>query len=222
MKTHQLLFFAFLFAISQLFGQDKIEVKESTERFSVGKVDVGIVNIHQADKKYVEQAWKKLMKRYSGSVKNKAEIFADDVIIKKMSNNTVDVYAIVRDGSEGQVEIVVAVDLGGAFLSRSQHPDKYKLFEEILRDFAVDVSREAVREQAEDEQKALDKLTKEQEKLVSTNESLHKSIEEYKQKITEAESDIEQNLKDQETKKEEIEKQRQIVIEITERERAIK
>ena len=214
---------AFLILFSTIvYSQKKVQVTEGSEKFSVGRVDVMIANIYEADKKYVEKAWKKLMKRYSGKVSAKSEIVATDVIIKRMmGDKRVDVYALVKDGSDGIVLIEVAIDLGGAYLSKSLHPEKYKTAKAILRDFAVEVSKEAVREQINDQEKILGKFQSEQEKLEKDNANYKKSIEDYKQKIKDAEQAIVDNEKSQENKKKEVESQRQIVIGLSEKERAI-
>lgn len=217
------IFFIVLTILSfTVFSQEPIAVRESNESFSVGNVNALTANVHCSDIKFVEKAWKKAMKKYDGSVKDKSEIFADNILIKKMSANTIDVYAKVRASKEESVEILVAVDLGGAFLSRSLHQDKYKIFENILHDFAVEVSKEAIKGQVDEQQKVLDKIVKAQENLVSDNDNYHKSIEDYKKKIEDAEKAIEQNLKDQEAKKAEIETQKQVLMGLTEREKAIK
>ena len=203
------------------YSQKKIQVKSVSEKFSVGNVDALQTQVYEADAKYVKKAWKKLIKKYSGSVKMKDEIFADDVLIKRMSNNTFDIYTHVKDAKDGIVEITCAVDLGGAYLSKSQHPEKFKVFSGILKDFVVEVSKEAVREEMDDQEKILDKLSKEQEHLVSDNKKMKEEIEDYKKKIADNEKALEQNLKDQESKKKEIEEQRAVVIKLSEKERAI-
>jgi len=204
------------------FSQKKIEIRSGSESFSVGHVDALIADVYEADAKYVRKAWKKLIKRYSGSVKMKSEIFADDVLIKRMSNNTVDIYTKINEKKDGVVEIICAVDLGGAYLSRGSHPDKFKMFEDILRDFVVQVSKEALREKINDEEKVFSKMEKEQERLVSDNERMKQEIEDYKQKIIDNEAAIEQNEKDQELKKKDIETQKALILSLSEKERAIK
>ncbi len=203
------------------YGQQKIEIESGNESFSVGNVDVLKATIYEADHKYVEKAWKKLLKRYSGSVKVKSEIFADDVLIKKMSDNTVDVYTKIKEKKDNVVEIVCAVDLGGAFLSKSAHPNKFKVFKGILHDFVVDVSKEALQERINDEEKIFSKLDKEQTKLVSDQERMTKEIKDYQQKIKDNEAAIEQNIKDQELKKKDIETQKALIISLSEKEKAI-
>ncbi len=204
------------------FSQNKIEIKSGTDKFSVGKADVLIANIYDADVEYVKKSWKKLIKRYSGSVKMGSEIFADDVTIKKLSTNTADIYAKINSKKDNIVEIIVAVDLGGAFLSKSAHPDKFKVFEEILKTFATEVSKEAVREEIDTQEKILSKMEKGQEKLVSDKEKLQSEIEKYKQKIIDNEKEIEQNTKAQEEKQKLIKAQKAVILKLSDKERAIK
>jgi len=204
------------------YGQKKIEVKACKEKFSVGTVDAYTVNIYEADVKYVKKSWKKLLKNYSGSVKMGSEIFADDVMIKRMSDNTVDVYTKINEKKDGIVEIKCAVDLGGVFLSKSSHPLKHKEFKKILKDFTIKVSKDAVNEKIKDEEKVLKKIENEQENLVSTKEKLTKEIEKYKQKILDNEAIIEQNLKDQEQKKKDIEAQKVVISGLNDKANAIK
>ena len=200
----------------------KIEVKYSTEKFSIGTVDAYTVNVFEADVKYIKKSWKKLLKNYSGSVKMGSEIFADDVMIKKISNNTVDVYTIINEKNDGIVEIKCAVNLGGAFLSKSSHPIKHKEFKKILKDFTVKVSKDAINEKIKDQEKVLKKIVNEQDDLVSNKEKLSKEIEKYKQKIIDNEAAIEQNTIDQEQKKKDIESQKLVISGLNDRERAIK
>ena len=221
-KIMRIITISFLILLSSLvYSQKKVKVTTGSEKFSVGRVDVMVANVYEADRKYVEKAWKKLMKRYSGKVSSKAEIVSTDVIIKRLTDKRVDVYAIIQDGPDGTVLIKVAIDLGGAYLSKSLHPEKFKNAEAILRDFAIEVSKEAVREQIEDQEKILGKFQSEQDKLEKNNTNLKESIEDYKQKITDAEQAIIDNEKEQEDKKKAIETQRQLVIGLADKEKAI-
>jgi hypothetical protein len=217
-----LLLLGFTLLSTTSFSQGEIKIRSGSEKFSVGKVDVIIADVYEADVKYIRKSWKKLIKRYSGDVKMKDEIFADDVLIKRLSSNTVDIYTKINEKSEGVAEIICAVDLGGAYLNINSHSEKYKLFEQILKEFVVEVSKEAVREQIAEQEKGLDKLKKEQEDLVSDKEKKEKEIEDYKQKILDNEAAIEQNIKDQELKKKDIETQKALIITLSEKERAIK
>lgn len=204
------------------FSQKKIKVSEGSEKYSVGQANTLTAEIYEADKKQVEKAWKKLLKKNKGKVSSKSEMIATNVIIKKMGDKDFDVYTLIEESSEGIVTIKVAFDLGGAFLSKSLHPDRFKAAKKFVYNFCVDISKDAVNDKIKEQEKVLGKFEKEQKKLVKEKEKLKKEIEDFKQKIQDNEKAIEGNEKNQETKTQEIEKQRTVVVGLTEKEKAIK
>jgi esterase/lipase len=222
MKNISLIIVLLISALaSNTLAQESLEVRSGTESFSVGTKDALIIEIYEADAKLTQKAWKKFLKSYDGKVKAKSEIFADDLLIKSMSSNTFDVYSkIVEKGDK--IELICGVDLGGAFLSRSSHADQYEVFARLLKKFAVDVSKEAVKEQIKEQEKIFSSMQKEKEKLISDKERMEKEIEDYKQKISDNESAIEQNIKDQEQKTKDIATQQEVVTGLSEKMNAIK
>ena len=145
------------------------------------------------------------MKDYDAKVSNKkGELFADDATIKKISNNTMDIYCKAENMEDGRARVVVFFDLGGAYLSSSRHPEEFKIAEDIIYAFAIETAQKAVEEQIKEAEKLLKKLGSDQERLVKENEDLNQNIERYKENIIKAEEGVEQNLKDQESKKIEI------------------
>jgi hypothetical protein len=210
-----------LFVTSIAFGQRKIKVHEERESIGSGTNNALVAIIYESTVNDIEKAWKKLMKDYNAKVTMKKEIFADDATIKDLSSNSVDIYSFVRKAGDNEFEIVVAVDLGGAYLSSSEHSSKYKTMERIVKDFAVQTTLDAIKEKQKAAQKILDGFTKDQENLVKGKEHLEKQIEDYKSKITTAENDIEKNKTAQAEKEKEIENQKKIVEEITAKEKAV-
>lgn len=221
MKT-LLIINLFIFIWLQSFSQKKITIDERTKSFADGSHNALIVNIYEADEDLILKEWKRLMKDYDAKVTSKKETFADDAMIKNLSPNTVDIYAYTEKNSDGDFNLVVAFDLGGAYLSSSQHSDKYRTAEKILREFAVSTAKEAIKDQLKDEEHNLSRMEKEQQTLERDKEKLLKDIEDYKQKISKAEDDIKTNEKDQETKKAEIGKQQKYIEEIKEKQSNIK
>lgn len=207
---------------TSLFAQKKIKVSESSENIGNGQHNALIVNIYEADESSVLKEWKKLMKGYKAKVSSKKEVFADDASIKSMSDNTMDVYARVEKSKDGDVKLIVAFDLGGAFLSSSKHPDKFKEAKKIVYNFAIKATKNAIQGQLKEAEKIFGKLEKEQEQLIKENGNFHKDIEDYKKRITQAEDDIKANEKEQEEKKIEIENQKKEVERIAEKEKAVK
>ncbi len=210
-----------LFVTSVTFGQRKIKVHEERESIGSGSNSALVATIYESSIDEIEKSWKKLMKDYNAKVAMKKEIFADDATIKDLSSNTVDVYSFVRKAGDDEFEIVVAVDLGGAYLSSSEHSSKYKIMEKIVKEFAVQSTLDAIKEKQKAAAKILLGFTKEKDDLVRDKERLEKQIEDYKSKISDAEKSIEKNKTDQADKEKEVENQQKIVDEIAARGKAV-
>lgn len=219
MRTTTLLLL--LFVTSVTFGQRKIKVHEERESIGSGSNNALVATVYESTIDDIEKSWKKLMKDYNAKVAMKKEIFADDATIKDLSPNTVDIYSFVRKSGDDEFEIVVAVDLGGAYLSSSEHSSKYKIMEKIVKDFAIQSTLDAIKDKQSAAQKILDGFTKEKDDLVRNKERLEKQIDDYKSKISDAEKEIEKNKSDQSDKDKEIENQKKIVEEIAAREKAV-
>ena len=114
-KINSTLVILVFFLISGLSanGQTEIVINEIREYMSQGEqtgFQAAIVNVDPSD---VESGWKKFMKKHKAKVKSSrksVEIFADNAVMKEVSDNTVDVYSIVRPASYG-TELLVFVDL---------------------------------------------------------------------------------------------------------------
>lgn len=211
--TLSLLFISF-----SSFAQ-KIKVTESTERIGGNKNSAFVVSIYDATPSEVETKWKSLMKDYKGKVSIKDEVFADNAVIPSLNgNNTIDVYAKAEKVNEGETKLIVAFDLGGAFLSSSSSSDKLKEAKQIVHDFAVKTTKEAIAGQRKMAEKLFGNLQddqhdleKQQRKLNSNIEDYKAKIEDYNQRIKEAQDNIAKNKTDQEKKKQEIDIQKKAV-----------
>ncbi len=205
-----------------VFSQKEIKVNESNENIADGNNNCLSVVIFEADDKEVEKSWKKLMKDYKAKVNVKKEIFADDAQINEISVNSIDVYAKTEKNKDGDVELFVAFDLGGAFLSSSQHSDKFKSAKKIMKEFGVQTAKDAVNEQLKDAEKVMKKMGSEKDALIKENENFHKKIEGWEKDIEKAKEDIKTNEKNQEDKVKEIEAQQKVLEAIQEKEKMIK
>ena len=58
-----------------------------------------------------------------------------------MGNNTVDIYAKWEKITDGETKLIMAFDLGGAFLSSSKQADQYSVAKDIVRDIATKTTR---------------------------------------------------------------------------------
>lgn len=205
---------------TNVFAQ-KIKVTEERTEINGIKQDVLSVLVPEANKDIVEKEWRKLMKNYDAKVSSKKEIFADNALIKSLSLNTIDVYAIITETKEG-VKISVGFDLGGIFMNSKTHSSQYAIAEKMMEDFARDAATAAVDEKISDEERKLKTLSGKQEDLVKDKEKLKSNIEKWKNDITEAENKIGQNEKDQENAKKEIEVQSGVVNALKDKKKNIK
>src|SRR4029077_20024083 len=170
---------------SIVWGQ-KIKVSESRESIGGGNNNALVVTIYGADIKDVEKEWKSIMKDYGAKVSNsKGEMFANNAVIKDMGPKTIDIYTRFTE-KNGEIEMVVGFDLGGAYMSSSQHADKYKVAERIIHDFAVKMTSEALNDKLKAEQKSLDKLQGQEKDLEKDTKNLNSDIVDYNNKIKKA------------------------------------
>ena len=227
MKKLLFLFLAII-CVNISFAQYKINVKEKSENLGGSNHNAFSVMIYELEAKEVEKAWKKVMKKMGASVQSKKEMFGDDANTKEMGENNFDLYAKAIESDKG-VELCVAVDLGGAFLSSGQHSAQAKYIKDLMYKFAVEETKEGVQAIIKTEEKIQAGLEKEQKDLEKGKEKLEKDIEDYtkaiedaKKSIEQAKKDIEQNGKDQSEKQKEIATQLKVVEDAVAKEKAVK
>jgi hypothetical protein len=213
MKNFQftlLLLICTLFATNSLNGQSIPTIDKAERMMSMGSKSSFTVKYEGTDVKTVENQWTKIMKSYKGKVKkNKAkELFADDVKLKELSTNTVDVYATVaQDETSNHTILSVWYDLGGAFLNETDHPNQVLAVKNMLDQTSLRIGAARADNVLEAEEDVLKDMNKELEKQVKEKEDGLKEIEKAKALIVKMEEMIEENNKAQETKKVEIQGQ---------------
>ena len=113
--------------------------------------------------------------------------------------------------AEKTVTLTAAFDLGGAYLSSSEHREKFEYVKKVMHDFAVKITKEAIDDEIKDASKGLSNIQSKQASLEKDNKGLADDITNYNQKIKKANEQIEQNKKDIETKKSEVTAQQKVV-----------
>lgn len=197
------------------FAQE-VKVRSGNEKFSSGSHDCLTTQIFEGDKDKAMSKWKSKLNDFKDEkVKWKGdEIFGDNILIKDWGNNPVDIYSKFDEDKEKKIVTMhVAVDLGGAYLTSSDK-DKYKYMEKLMKDFAVDISKDNIKDQVSAAEKILGNLEGDQKDLEKKNKGYKDDIEDYKKKISKAESDIKDNESAQAKKKSEIDAQKKVVDEI--------
>lgn len=208
----QLLLLVFVLVCGTTFAQ----VNEGLRTMPKGKNNAVSIMLKKTNKKEVEKAWNKYIGDYKGKTKlnKKTNItFTDNAEIKEMSDNTVDVYAqVVEQGAD--TELVVWYNLGGAYVSSSEHAQAYGKANAMLIEFAGQVSTAAIEELLAEEEDKLKKLEKDQEDLKKDKKGYENEIQKCEEKIAEAKKDISENESAQSAKEEEIGKQQKVVDDI--------
>lgn len=203
-------------------AQKKIEVIEKVVAIDGVSRNSLTVMIEGADTETIKKAWKKQLKDLKGKVNDKTIIFGDDCQSKEMGPNTFDVYSVVEEATSEGVRLVVAIDLGGAYLNTKDHPEKYPAGESIVYSFAVEQSKEVVRNEIESTKKIVGGFEKDLGDLVKTKSNLEKDISDYEKKIEEAKTEIEKNVAAQANKQSEIEALKSVLKDLEIKLKAIK
>lgn len=189
----------------------QITIDDVNKKMSQGKQSGLLVFIPGVNDNDAEKEWKKLIKDWDGKPeKKRGEVFADDVFLSSISTNTIDLYAELKDKNDG-TEMIVWFDLGGAYLSKSDHQEQWDRASSILRDFAYDLALAALEDVLKGEEKTLGNLEGDLGRLGRDRDNLLKSIEKWEDSIAKARQDLEKNQGDQDEMIKEIERQTKAV-----------
>jgi hypothetical protein len=180
------------------------------------------VSIPYGDDKQIEKALKEELQGWKGKYSTKGYIFVDDCSIKDMGDNTFDVYASIQDIPDGGATVMLAIDLGGAYMNSGEHGAQFKYMKDRLMKFGVKAAKSAVDDEIKAEEDILKQKQKELADLESDQAKKEKEIEDYKAKIAENEKAIQESKSNQETKKGEIKEQETKVQAVIAKKEAIK
>jgi len=198
-------------SILQIYSQE-ISVKESSASFVSGSKNSIIVTIPYSTADFIEKRIKDELKSWGGKTgSSKGEYSTSQSQIKEIGEKMFDGYAKIINSKEGNVTVAFCFDLGGAYLTSSEHKIQFNAMSARLKAFAVNASKESVSEEMKKQEKVLKDHVKESESLDKDKASLESDITDYKKKIEEAFAKIEQNKADQSKKKEEIKAQEAVV-----------
>lgn len=189
----------------------RITANEGAEKIGGGLNPAVSVIVYETDESTVLKEWKSLMKKNDAKVsRDDGETFADNALLKDVSNDTLDIVAKTKKEGDG-TKLTVAMQRGGQFLSPSKNSGEFSRMRNLLEDFARKLTRESIMAQHKEAVKVYDKTVRNQSDLVKENEDLHRDIERYKEKIQDAEQNIKKNMQAQEDAKKAIEKQKTVV-----------
>lgn len=199
------------------------EIKEKTVTAADKKGNGFEVSLKYATLESVADKLEKQIKKWNGKPKRKgSSLIGDDLIWNDFSQHPFDIYAEIEKLSDEEVKIICIVDLGGAFLSSSQHSKQADIFKNFLKKFVKDVQKSALEERVKAEEKKLSELeskkadlTKKKNKLNEEIEECQKTIKENENKIKDINKNIEETQSAIELQKKNCEKYNQILKEIS-------
>lgn len=202
--------FTFLFLLAVSVSLIQAQIVETEKAMNAGVNTALVLEIPDAEKKIVEKVWRSYAKSFKAKVKK----------IKKSDELTTISPAISGFSEAGLKNIIVRFDQSGEnvefhswfelrdqYLSSYHYPEEFDEAQKLLLNFGLEVAKEYTKMELDNEEKSLRKMDNDLKKLVKEKSNLEKAIEDYKQKILEAEADIENNLVEQERKEAEIESQ---------------
>ncbi|HTF02441.1 MAG TPA: hypothetical protein VK826_00385 [Bacteroidia bacterium] len=199
----------------------KIKVEEKSEKINGGNHNCLVVTIYDATPAEIEKEWKSKMKGYDAKVSGKDEIFADNALIKDISENTCDVYARTEKISDTETKFIVGFQLGETWLSSGDNKSSYNAAEKIVKDFAVKMTKDAIADKRKAEEKKLEDVKDDQADLEKKNKDLNDDITDYNEKIKKAQDDIKANEEEQVKKKAEVDAQQKVLDDIKSRENSV-
>lgn len=189
-----------------------INVTEQNVLFLNGQHPTLVTMVYNNSMSDVMDKWKSFLKSYKNEkikADKSGEILGDNVLIKDWGNNPVDIYARFEENkADLSVKVMVAFDLGGAYLSSSGDAAKYSSAEGMIKNFAIETTKAPLADKKKEAEKALSRMESERESQEKNLKSLRSDIESYKDKISKAEKDIQQGESDLSKKKSDIDAQR--------------
>ncbi len=201
--------FALIFSLS---GNVHAQISIQNESMSLGSKSSFVMDLSGADKKMADKKWKEFIKDYGKIEKNKKA--KEQSVLQASLPGFEGPTNVTFKAEEGKdlTRVYFFFDNGTKFIEEGdEDADAAKVF---LRDYVILVDKEVAKIALKDGEGELKKFEKSLSKLEKKNKKLHDDIEKFKKKIAEAEADIQQNLKDQDAAKEDIEGQKVKVSEL--------
>ena len=192
-------------------------VKETEKRMSFGNRPCFRIEFPNANTATLEEQWKDWAKRnHDAKLKKKGgELYATDLTAKKMGG-TYSVYSTIEK-TTGGAALNVWFDLGESFLNSRDNPSLARDATTALEKFYYDIRRVTYDEEIQKEEEKLKQLEDQNKTMDKSALTLQKNIDGYKAKIQEAEAQIADLARNQETVLLNIEAQRRRIEEMKNR-----
>lgn len=202
-KTCHILAVFFLFLCVKSNAQ---QVQEVLRVMSLGTENAYIVQVAGADEKMAEKALKDYLHTY-GKIKEQKKFkelhLLNTPIAPVNGSNPLDLYVKIQV-AESNAAISFWVRNQSGFVSTVSQQEISSRFRNFINNYQLVLEKDVAEKAWKLERDLLQKLEKDLKKLQENNKNYHQDIQKAKERIAEAEKNIEQNLKQQEMKTQEI------------------
>jgi hypothetical protein len=202
-KTCHILAVFFLFLCVKSNAQ---QVQEVLRVMSLGTENAYIVQVAGADEKMAEKALKDYLHTY-GKIKEQKKFkefqLLNTPIAPVNGSNPLDLYVKIQV-AESNAAISFWVRNQSGFVSTVSQQEISSRFRNFINNYQLVLEKDVAEKAWKQERDLLQKLEKDLKKLQENNKNYHQDIQKAKERIAEAEKNIEQNLKQQEMKTQEI------------------
>jgi len=218
----QLITLLLIFICTDLSAQKAIDITEGVSNFSTGSQNALSFTIQNGDLKDVRKDWEKELRGWKCKPKGKDELVAEECSHKSMGDRSFFVFSKVEDVPNEGVRITAAFDLGGAYMTSKDHPDRFLAAKKLLYDFAVAETKEVVKGEIKVAEKLLSDRRSELSSLEKNQQKQESDIKDFEKKIEEARGAIARLKEEQATKKGEIAAQEGVVKGLNDKLKAVK
>jgi hypothetical protein len=201
----------------------KVTVIEQDETIE-NVIRKGMSTVIVLDQEEVEKAWIKKLKEFGKVDVQKNVYIVESALISGISTTPVRIISTIIQSDKGS-RVFWSIEMGKAYVSTKDDPEKFSIAEKILHDFGVMVYRENINDQIKDAEKVLSQTVKAQEKKVKQGVDLVNKVDRNKQQkinleqklkenaeeLIQLQKDIEQNKLDQGASSVEVEKVKKAV-----------
>lgn len=194
-----------------------IEISEAARAKDNGTYNSYLFELPDVSDREAEDDWKNLMKDYDSKAKytRREKIWtAENAKLPGLSDGTVTVYArIIEDSNPNKrTSVIVWFDLGDGYVNTESDTAKSDYAKQFLTEYAVTTSKHHAQAIVAEEEKQLQGLEKDLNKLERNNSGYHKDIDKAKESIAKNEKNIEVNELDQKNKAKEIAAQKTALV----------
>lgn len=197
-----------LLLIVGMYSLSTAQVREEKLNMILGVNNAIIIAIPDAEKSYVEKAWREFMKKYGkvDKVKKTSQWLIQSANLVNYDDiGRVNIYAEALD-KKVPTELASWVQVDAEFINSADNSEAYEAVASLLQDFALKVKIDLINIELEQQQKVLDKFQSNLTRLENDHTKYVSTIDQSHKDIATAEDNVVKNQQDKETTSSEIDK----------------